>query len=40
VEEDYQEGTKVEVKIDGYNLTIAANLTKNVNPQMLNYCIK
>jgi len=30
----------IHIKTDGYNLTIAANLTKQVPPEILNYCIK
>jgi hypothetical protein len=33
-------GEELELKTDGYNLTIAANLTKTVSPVVLTYCIK
>ena len=39
VEQDYKIGSPIHIKGDGYNLTIAANLTKTCSPDLLNYCI-
>ena len=39
-EVDFLMEDTVEIKYDIYNLTIAANMTKNCNPTMLIFCIK
>ena len=40
IEEDFMEGETLKIQDDVYNLTIAANLTKQVSPLSLIYAIK
>ena len=40
VEFDFLIGEEVEIPHDVYNLTIAANMTKNCSPQELSFCLK
>jgi len=37
---DFLGGDKIEIKYDIYNLTIAANMTKNCSPFSLIFCLK
>ena len=39
-EKDYLVGESIEISEDVFNLTIAANLTKEVPPMVLIYCIR
>jgi len=39
-EEYFLPGTVVKLHADVYDLTIGANITKNVSPIVLNYCLK
>jgi len=39
-EEDFHQDEVVLVSKDIYNLTIAANMTKNCSPLALNFCVK
>ena len=39
-EVDFKEGDIIEIKYDIYNLTIAANMTKNCSPAHLIFCIR
>jgi hypothetical protein len=39
VEVDYVDGEKIIFNSDVYNFTIAANLTRTLPPQLINYCI-
>ena len=36
----YKRNEKVKISDDVYNLTIAANMTKNVHPASLIYCLR
>ena len=40
IENDFTLYENIELPIDAYNLTIAANMTKSCSPLQLNYCIK
>ena len=40
VEVDYLDDELVVIEDDVYSLTIAANMTKTVSPQQLNYCLR
>ena len=39
-ETDFLVGEHVEMNLDGYQLTIGANLCKTVSPISINYCVK
>ena len=39
-EMDFKEEEAIEISMDAYNLFIAANLTRAVNPTELNYCLQ
>ena len=40
IEDDYEANELVTISMDVYNLTIAANMTKNVSQVHLSYCLK